>query len=43
MVSLICGIQNRALVTFMKQKQTHRRRKQTYSYRSVWGRDKLGI
>ena len=30
---------------FTKQKQTHRHRKQTYSYQrgKIWGRDKLGV
>ena len=30
---------------FIKQKQTHRHRKQTYGYQRVWGkgRDKLGV
>ena len=33
MISLICGIQNMIqMCLFIKQKQTHRRRKQTYGY-----------
>ena len=45
-ISLICGILNMIQMNlFTKQKQTHRRRKQTMVTKGErrWGRDKLGV
>ena len=45
MISLICGIQNTTQMNLsMKQKQTHRHRRQTFHYQRGKGKaDKLGV